>query len=81
MPEAKTATSGRKFVEWTAKNHFEVRKLTEADWKKLGAVNAPKETVWNKENGWRVPREAIPLTDQQLSDYLARDPLFKVVEA
>lgn len=67
------------YVSWTHANHFEARELTAADTKTLGATEG-KKLRWDQENGWRVKRSDVPLTDQQLADFMEADSRFKLVE-
>lgn len=73
------AASARQFVLWDAKFSFQERVLEAKDVRSLGAESG-KRLVWNQTNGWRVPREDIPLTDEQLSAFLDGDDQFKLVE-
>lgn len=74
-----TAAATKQYVTWGAANHFEVRRLTAADTKKLGAETG-KQLVWDKGNDWRVERSEVPLNDEQLAAFLEADPAFKLVE-
>ena len=70
----------RKYVKFNSPNGSLERSLTGADWKLLGAEGDPEGTTWNAGNGFRVPREDIPLADWQLEDYLKQDRSLVLVE-
>lgn len=73
------AKAKRQYVQFLAEYSFQERVISRKDWAKLGAEST-KDTVWNKANGFRVPREDIPLSDEQLADYLKVDPQLRLVE-
>jgi len=65
-------------VRFTNAQHFEERKITVADWKKVG-VEGP-ELVWDKNNSFELPRDKFGfLNDGQFSSYILADPRFEVV--
>lgn len=66
------------YVFWNGPAHVE-RGLTVEDFASIG-VEAEKAVWWNRDNGWRVRRDRIPMSDEQLAWFLAREPLFKLRE-
>lgn len=82
MAEAKEAKRPAAVVTWSAANTFESRSMRHQDWQRLGASAEPvTETVtWDQDNAWTVPRSSVPLDDEQLAAFLAREPKFSVRE-
>lgn len=74
------------YVSWAARFHFETREMRPQDWRAVGAdlsdeeVKEGKVTEWTQANGWRVPRDEIPLTDLQLGQFMGLNPGFTVIE-
>lgn len=69
-------------VRWDAKNHFEERRMRYSDWRLFGAPELDEEalkttrsadTVWDQGNGWIVLRSDIPLTDDQVREWMSRE--------
>lgn len=73
------AAPAKQYVAWGNQFNFQRRVLEAKDVKALGAESG-KRLVWEQSNGWRVPREDIPLTDDQLAAFLEGDDKFKLVE-
>jgi len=79
-------SGAKKFVTWAARFPFESREVRPSDWKRAGADLSDAEvaegevTVWSKENGWRVSRDEIPLTDMQLGQFMGANGGFTVIE-
>lgn len=74
-----TTAATKQYVAWGAANHFQVRELSAADTRSLGATEG-KKLRWHKGNDWRVERSEVPLNDEQLAAFLEADPAFKLVE-
>lgn len=73
------ATPAKQFVVWGNVFNFQRRVLEAKDFKAMGAESG-KRLVWDQSNGWRVPREEVPLDDDQLATLLDGDDKFKLVE-
>lgn len=71
------ADAPKQTVKWDNVHHFEERVLEAKDVKALGAETG-KRLVWNRANNWTVPREDVPLTDDQMAALLDADDRFKV---
>lgn len=56
------------------------RGLTVEDFASMG-VETDKDVWWERDNGWRVKRDRIPLSDEQLAWLLGRESQFKLREA
>lgn len=55
------------------------RSIAKADWERLGVENAV-DTTWNRDNNFQIPRDELPLDDEQLAEYLRRDRSLRLVE-
>lgn len=79
-------SGAKQYVTWAARFPFEAREVRPSDWRRAGAdlsddeVAEGKVTVWSKENGWRVERSEIPLTDMQLGQFMGANGGFTVIE-
>lgn len=61
--------------------HFEIRTITEADWKKAG-IEEGRTVHWHKGNKFMVPVEDLDfLTEEQFEVYIAGDGRFEIVTA
>lgn len=71
----------KQWVRYRAQYDFQERSISEMDWRGLGAEGDDvREVKWNNRNHFRVPREAIKLSDDQLADYLSRDDGLELYE-
>lgn len=71
---AEEAPPQKQWVRYRAQYDFQERIITERDWRTLGAEGDDVHDVkWSNRNHFRVPRDVIPLTDDQLAAYLAMD--------
>lgn len=78
---AAEAPAPKQWVRYRAQYDFQERVLTEKDWRLLGAEGDDvRDVKWSNRNHFRVPREAIPLTDEQLASYLERDDGLELYE-
>jgi hypothetical protein len=74
------------YVTWGAQFPFQTREMRPQDWRDLGAkltddeVKEGKVTEWKAANGFRVPRDEIPLTDLQLGHFMGLNPGFAIIE-
>lgn len=77
LPEAAEAAP-EEVVRFINAQHFEERKITVADWKKVG-VEGP-EIVWDRSNSFEVPRDKFGfLNDGQFASFILADPRLEVV--
>lgn len=77
------STAKRPAEEWvvyTDAQHFEERRITKADWAKVGLPDAP-EVVWDRSNGHRVRKSALMefLDEDQFHSFILADPRFELV--
>lgn len=71
----------KRWVRYRAQFDFQERIISEMDWRKLGAEgDEVRDIRWDKNNHWRVPREAIKLDDDQLARYLSLDDGLELYE-
>lgn len=71
----------KQWVRYRAQYDFQERSISEMDWRKLGAEGDDVHDVtWTQRNHWRVPREAIKLSDEQLANYLSLDDGLELYE-
>jgi hypothetical protein len=77
------AATKRQYVRYNTPGGIGSREISGLDWLRLGSDTATAEdevTKWDYLNGFRVPREDIPLTDEQLKTYIATDPGLTLIE-
>lgn len=75
------APKPKQWVRYRVQHDFQERFISEMDWRGLGAEGDDvRDVTWSKRNHWRVPREAIKLSDDQLADYLSRDDGLELYE-
>jgi len=72
----------RPMTEWvvyTDGRHFEERRLTPADWQKVG-VEGPL-VIWDRSNGHRVKKSVLTdfLDEDQFHSFILADPRFELV--
>lgn len=68
------------YVETRTKHHFAIRRITEADWARVG-VELGKQVEWSKDNNFRVKKSDLDfLTAEQFDSYINADPDLRVVE-
>jgi hypothetical protein len=76
--EPEEAQETVKYVFWDGPVYTS-RGLTVEDFATIGA-EAESDIWWNRDNGWRVRRDRLPLSDEQLAWLLGREPRFSVRE-
>jgi hypothetical protein len=73
------AESPNEYVVLKGAQHFAIRRITEADWQRVG-VESGRQVEWSKDNGFRVPKSDLDfLTPEQFDRYINADSSFTLV--
>lgn len=77
--EADAELSGKEMVRLMNAQHFEIRTITEKNWRDAG-IEGGKTVHWHKGNGFQVPKSDLDfLDDNQFELIILGDGRFEVV--